>query len=362
MQLADLLALAERVGPILVFLIAITVVAELADKIGLFAVVARWAAVLGRGSVLGLWLLVVLVATVATAVLSLDTTAVLLTPVVLVLARRLRLSQELFAFTAVWLANTASLILPVSNLTNLLANARLRPAGVAFTPLMWAPAVAVWLVTVLLLGLVFRRRLRGRYQVPPPFPAGDRVLLVVAGVVCAGLGPAFALGANVTLAALVAALALVVACLIRNHRLVGWRLLPWPLVLGVSVLFVLVELAHAYGLTSLVSDLVGQGTTWLDLLRLAGVSALAANLLNNLPAYLALEPTALDHPGRLAALLIGVNAGPLIAPWASLATLLWAGRCRAAGLSISWSRFALLGLVLVPLCLAAGTGALALSG
>ena len=74
MQLADFVDLATRVGPILVFLVAITVVAELADGIGLFAIIARWAAVLGRGSVLGLWLLVVLVATVATAVLSLDTT------------------------------------------------------------------------------------------------------------------------------------------------------------------------------------------------------------------------------------------------------------------------------------------------
>ena len=133
MHVTDFVDLATRVGPILVFLVAITVVAELSDRIGLFVVVARWAAVLARGSVVGLWLLVVLVATVATAVLSLDTTAVLLTPVVLVLARRLGLSQELFAFTAVWLANTASLVLPVSNLTNLLARARLRPEGVGFT-------------------------------------------------------------------------------------------------------------------------------------------------------------------------------------------------------------------------------------
>ena len=205
MQLADFVDLANRVGPILVFLVAITVVAELADGIGLFAIIARWAAVLGRGSVLGLWLLVVLVATVATAVLSLDTTAVLLTPVVLVLARRLGLSQELFAFTAVWLANTASLVLPVSNLTNLLAYARLRPAGVAFTPLMWAPALAVWVVTVVLLAVAFRRRLRGRYEVPKPFRVDDRGLLIVAGVVCAGLGPAFVLGADVTVAAVIGA-------------------------------------------------------------------------------------------------------------------------------------------------------------
>jgi arsenical pump membrane protein len=361
-HLPDLIDLAVRVGPILVFLTAITVVAELADRIGLFAVIARWAAVLGRGSVLGLWLLVVLVATAATAVLSLDTTAVLLTPVVLVLARRLRLDQELFAMTAVWLANTASLILPVSNLTNLLAHARLRPEGIRFTALMWAPAVAVWVVTVTVLAVAYRRRLSGRYDAPQPFRVDDRVLLGTAAVVCACLGPAFALGVDVTVAASVGAVVLVLACLLRAPRLVGWRLLPWQLVLGVSVLFVLVEIAHAYGLTTLVTALVGQGTDWADLLRLAGVSALGANLLNNLPAYLAIEPAALDAPVRLAALLVGVNAGPLITPWASLATLLWAGRCRAGGLQVSWPRFAGLGLILVPLCLLAGTAALSVTG
>ena len=85
--------LAGRVGPILGFLICITVVAELADGLGVFATVARAASRLARGSVLGLWLLIVLVAVVATAVLSLDTTAVLLTPVVLALARQLDLDR-----------------------------------------------------------------------------------------------------------------------------------------------------------------------------------------------------------------------------------------------------------------------------
>ena len=357
-HLVDFAELGLRVGPILLFVIAITVVAELADAIGLFVLIARWAAVLGRGSVLGLWFLIVLVATVATAVLSLDTTAVLLTPVVLVLARRLALSEELFALTAVWLANTASLILPVSNLTNLLAAGRLRAAGESFTALLWAPALAVWAVTVVVLALVFRARLRGRYQVPRSFVPEDRVLLLIAGVVCGGLGLAFALGVNVAAAAVVGALVLVVACLLRRPRLVRWRLVPWQLVLGVSVLFVLVEIAHAYGLGNWLMTLVGRGTGWTDLMRLAGISALGANLINNLPAYLMLEPTALDAPARIAALLIGVNAGPLITPWASLATLLWAARCRAAGIHVSWARFALLGLLLVPLCLIAGTAAL----
>jgi arsenical pump membrane protein len=114
-------SLLHRVGPILAFLVCVTIVAELADGLGVFSTLAQGAARLAQGSVLGLWLLIVGVAVTSTAVLSLDTTAVLVTPVVLALARQLGLDVALFAYTAVWLANTASLFLPVSNLTNLLA-------------------------------------------------------------------------------------------------------------------------------------------------------------------------------------------------------------------------------------------------
>lgn len=123
--------LADRVVPILGFLLCITVVAELADRIGVFALLADQVAVLARGSVARLWGLVVVLATLSTAVLSLDTTAVL-TPVVLALATQLGLDRAVFAYTTVWLANTASLVLPVSNLTNLLALHVLRLDAPAF--------------------------------------------------------------------------------------------------------------------------------------------------------------------------------------------------------------------------------------
>ena len=137
------------------------------------------------------WLLVVLVAVLATAVLSLDTTAVLLTPVVLALAGQLRLDRMLFAYTAVWLANTASLFLPVSNLTNLLALSRLPDGGVtAFLGLTWPAAIACTLVTVIALALFFRRSLRGTYVLGDAPRWEHPRLLWLGVVVCALLGPA----------------------------------------------------------------------------------------------------------------------------------------------------------------------------
>ncbi|MBN9174206.1 MAG: anion permease, partial [Microbacterium sp.] len=122
---SDAVQIGDRVWPILLFVVAITVVAELAAVAGLFDVIGAVLARVSRGRTWALWALVVLLAVVSTAFLSLDTTAVLLTPVVIALARAHRLSPLPFAFATVWLANTASLVLPVSNLTNLLAVHRL---------------------------------------------------------------------------------------------------------------------------------------------------------------------------------------------------------------------------------------------
>jgi arsenical pump membrane protein len=91
------------------------------------------------------------------------------------------------------------------------------------------------------------------------------------------------------------------------------------------------------------------------------VSAVGANLADNLPGYLAMEPVADGSPLRMAALVIGVNTGPLITPWASLATLLWADRCRAAGVPVGWGTFAVRGLMVVPILLISCVTAIALA-
>ena len=117
------------------------------------------------------------------------------------------------------------------------------------------------------------------------------------------------------------------------------------LVLALAVLFVVVDLSLRHGLQARLEALTGGGAEPADLAQLAGFGAVAANAANNLPAYLALESVARADPQRLMALLVGVNVGPLVTPWASLATLLWAQRCRTAGVSIPARSLAVQGLV-----------------
>lgn len=345
------LAVADRVWPILLFVVAVTVVAELASKAGLFDVVAARLARVARGRTARLWVLVVALATVATAFLSLDTTAVLLTPVVVAMAVARKLDPLPFAFVTVVLANTASLFLPVSNLTNLLASDALGGHDpVAFLALLGPSALIAVVVSVVVLTVVFLRKLPKTYPDAASPAVADPVLLRVSAVVTVALLPLLVIGLDPWMPALAAAVVLIVTFALRAPRALGIRLVPWSLLVFAGGLFLAVGALEAVGIGRVTSVLAGSGDDLVSLWQLAGVGALAANGINNLPAYLAMESVA-GSPVRLAALLIGVNAGPIVTPWASLATLLWHDRLVAAGVEVRWSRFILLGAVIAPLIL-----------
>jgi arsenical pump membrane protein len=140
----------EALAPTVAFLAAMLVLADLCEREGLFSAAGAMMARVARGRPVVLLALVFAVASGTTAVLSLDTTVVLLTPVVFATATSLRLRTRPHVLACVHLANSASLLLPVSNLSNLLA---LRATGLSFTrfaalmALPWVAAIAIeWLV------------------------------------------------------------------------------------------------------------------------------------------------------------------------------------------------------------------------
>ncbi len=348
----------REVGPVLIFLVGITVVAELADKAHVFDVAAVKAARTARGSGWRLYALVIVLGTATTVVLSLDTTAVLLTPVLIALAQRCRLAPLPLAMTAVWLANIASLLLPVSNLTNLLALHSLGLQPLGFAGHMWAPQLAALTVGVAILAIRYRRDLRTGYAVPEQTVPDDKLLFRVSAAVCVVMAPLFAVGLPVSVVAAVAAVVLLGFFVVRRKDAVSFSLVPWRLVLLVEGLFLAVTALGNHGLDRLLGTLAGHGHGYVDVLRTAGVGAAGSNLVNNLPAYLALgRVTAGDVPHTLAA-LIGTNVGPLITVWASLATLLWRERCKARDVEIKTREFVTLGVIGAPLMLLAATAAL----
>jgi arsenical pump membrane protein len=345
----------SEIGPLLVFLTGVIVLAELTKEAQVFDALAARMAVLGRGSYAALFLLCTLFASLVTIFLNLDTTAVLLTPVMLALALRTGIAALPLAMTTIWLANTASLLLPVSNLTNLLARNSLQLGNREFAALMWAPQLASVAATMALLWWFFwRRRRRGEPRYTPPVlePVADRALFAAASVACALFIGMLLLDVPVWAAASAAAVLVVGAFAVRARERLAWSLIPWQLLVFVTALFLVVPTLSRYGLADAMRWLLGAG----DPYRGAAVGAGLSNLINNLPAYTALEEVA----GReeLPAVLIGTNVGSVITPWASLATLLWFESCRRHGVKVPMGRFVATGACLAVLALLGSVWAL----
>ncbi|MBS2961412.1 arsenic transporter [Actinocrinis puniceicyclus] len=363
----DTSAILHRILPLLLFLGTVIILAELTGRAQTFDVVATRLAIAGRGRYGLLFALCVLMAVVTTVGLNLDTTAVLLTPIMLAMAARVGLPLLPLAMTTVLLANTASLLLPVGNLTNLLAADRVTLNAVDFAARMATPEAASVAVTMAVLWFGYWSRSRrggaARYELPEPFAPRDRVLCVVAGAACMLFVGAILLGAPLGAASAAAAAVTVAAFALRERAALRWSLLPWRLLATVTGMFLVVQTITVHGLGSLVAHLVGASNSFPGQMRAAGTGALLANLVNNLPAYVAGESAvpAANH-GQLLALLIGVNVGPVITAWASLATLLWYERCAAFGLRIPKRRTLVNGVILAVLGVFAATAALAVTG
>lgn len=264
-----------RVAPLLAFLGTVIVLAELTSAAEVFDVVAAGVARAGRGSYAALFVLCVAFASLTTLTLNLDTTAVLLTPVMLALATRVGIAPVPLAMTTVWLANTASLLLPVSNLTNLLAADRvaLTPAGLAAT--MWAPQLAAIAVTMGCLWLFFwRAGRRGAQSYSPPAPhrPADRTLFRVCGLACVGFLLAILLADTPLWVASAAAAGVAVAAFaVRRRDVLRLSLVPWRLLVLVPGLFLVIETVDANGLHELLAAAIGTDGGLLGMLRAASV-------------------------------------------------------------------------------------------
>src|SRR5262249_24519983 len=127
------------------------------------------------------------------------------TPVLLATARRARMTALPLAMTTVWLANMASLLLPVSNLTNLLSADRVGLKPLPFARQMALPQLAVLGVVTLALWLFYWRSEPARYEVPPQLRPRNRRTFALAGVCTAMFIGGILAGVSIAAAAAVPA-------------------------------------------------------------------------------------------------------------------------------------------------------------
>jgi arsenical pump membrane protein len=299
---------------------------------------------------------------VVTAVLNLDTSVAFLTPVLVHAARGRGTREAPLLYGCLMLSNAGSLLLPGSNLTNLIVLGHLHMTGGRFLARMWLPWLAALAVTGVVVALAGRGSPRSRAQGPGaparsapagPAPARPALGLGLAAVTLATVAVLVLRSPALPVAAIGAAAIGVRLWQRREHprHVVG--------VLGVPVLAGLFALAVALGTLGRVwagpAILLSHLGTWAT----AAFAAAASVLVNNLPAASLLAARTPPHPF---ALLVGLNLGPNLFVTGSLAWILWLRAARAAGARPSVARAARLGALAVPLSIAAALGTLAVTG
>jgi arsenical pump membrane protein len=351
----DARAETERLLPVVAFLAAVLVLARLCDDEGLFGSFGALMARASSGAPPKLLRQVFGLAAATTAVLSLDATVVLLTPVVLATAATLKVPARPHAYATAHLSNTASLLLPVSNLTNLLAFAVLDLSFLHFTLLMAAPWVVAIAAEYVLLRFVFRGDLVPAAQSEPATkPQLPVFVLVVLGLTLAGFAGTSFLGVDPVWAALAGVVVLGVRSLVQRRSSLGGILASAnvPFLAFVLALGVVVQAVMGAGLESAMGHVLPGGTGLAALLGYAAVAAVLANLVNNLPAVLVLLPlVSAAGPAAVLAVLIGVNIGPNLTYVGSLSNLLWRRVLASRGTRTNAVEFSLLGLLTVPVSL-----------
>ena len=359
-------ALAEvgRLLPVVGFLAAILVLAKLCDDEGLFRAAGVAMARFSAGNPKHLLSMVFVVASATTAILSLDATVVLLTPVVLATARTLAVPARPHAYATAHLSNSASLLLPVSNLTNLLAFSAAGLTFLHFAAIMTLPWLVAIAVEFVLLRWLFKRDLS---IAPTQVDESERVdvpvfVLVVLGLTLVGFAVTSLLGHSPAWAALAGATVLAVRALARRDTTVIRiaSAVDAPFLAFVLCLGVVVDAVMLHGLDSAMRDVLPTGNTLPALLGIAAIAAVLSNVVNNLPAVLVMLPLVAASPAAVLAVLIGVNIGPNLTYVGSLANLLWRGVVRRE-MPAGFVEFTRIGVCTVPLTLLASVTGLWLS-
>lgn len=357
-------------GNVFLFFLGMMTIAAVADQSGAFDLIAYRAASLARGRVVLLYAAVFVLGAVISLFFANDSTALVLTPIVYALVLRLSLDPLPFVFATVFIADTASVGLPVSNPLNVIVSGAFGLGLRAYVSHLWLPALLVIVVNVGVFFVLFRADVRGTFR-PMPRPEarpGTPSTFALLGLIAVGyaLSSALTFPLGITACLGAAAITLNAARIgTLNTRRVT-RDIGWPIFAFIGGMLVVVRALTDAGVTGTFASALAHAAAGPPLQTMAVATvgtALGANAINNLPMALVMVETV----PRLAAntrldiiygTILGCDLGPNLTHLGSLATFLWLFFLRRKGLDVSaWDYFRV-GVVVTPLLLVAAIGGL----
>ena len=369
-SLGDLGAVVRDNLTVFAFFLGMMTLTTLAEEAKVFDRMAASATRLAGGSARRLFFNIFLLGALISTFLTNDATALILTPVVYALVTRLRLDPLPYVFACTFIADTASMTLPISNPINIILGQRFDGLTlVDFLHYLLLPSLAAIAINVVAFAFIFRRRLNGHFnpwQDEPDLDFGDRRAFRAAVTILAIVGVAFVIASElrpspVGAVALVGAAAMVLATRLQGR--LAWRRLAggisWSIFPFIAGMFLLVRGLEHQGATaqlgSLLAWLAGHNTVQASLgAMFAG--AVSSNLINNVPAVAVMItsiPTVhhVSQPALVYGTIIGCDLGPNLTVVGSLSTMIWLLILRRRKLEVSALDYAKLGVMVAPVML-----------
>lgn len=356
--------------------IAIIIISLLLDQAGFFEWIALHVARFGGGSAHKLFVLIVLLGAVVAALFANDGAALILTPIVIAMLVKMRVSAATtlaFIMAAGFIADTASLPLVVSNLVNIVSADFFNITFDRYAQVMMPVNIVSVVSSLVVLYLFYRRDIPQHYDVaslPEPVSAiKDPATFYMGWLVLAALLLGFfvlePMGIPISAIAGVGAATLLITALINQKLSVPTVLkeAPWQVVIFSLGMYLVVYGLKNEGLTAYLTvalNALGEQGLWAATIGTGFMSAGLSSVMNNMPTVLIQSLAIADSTQQYTitqamvyANVIGSDLGPKITPIGSLATLLWLHVLASKEVVVTWGYYFKVGIILtVPVLLA----------
>ena len=360
---------------ILILFFSMTVLSVFLDEVGLFQFLATKAVHIAKTNQFTLFFVLYGLVSLLTIFTSNDVVILTLTPFIVFFCKNTKVSPIPYLVAAFAAANTWSIMFIIGNPTNIYLGTSAGIDFASYFSVMALPTIACGLVELLVLVLIFRKKL-----LLPMTPVEEKVSIGSKPDVIIGLIHLVAclvflvisgyLNIQMWMISMICALSLLVSATIvrlitkRHWDYLGGSLarLPYQLIPFVLSMFIIVLALNKQGVSARIGEFLSAGN---PIWAYGSASLLASNLVNNIPMSILFSslPNGLmgtDYAKAIYASIIGSNIGAFLTPIGALAGIMFSGLLEQYGIKYGFKEFVKYGLLIAPITLVAALGTLAL--
>jgi arsenical pump membrane protein len=346
--------------------ISIIIISLILDEAGFFEFIAYKIALYSKGNGKKLFVLIILLGSIISAVFANDGTALILTPIVYAILYRSNFSKNRimpFIMATGFIADTASIPFIVSNLVNLVTAGYFHITFSRYTEIMLIPDIVSVISSLIVLYIYYRKNIKEDFHPDPAIKPSsfikDRRIFQMAFPMTILLMVLYFfsgfIGIPISFIAMPFALIFYIVARLggkidANHVI---KIAPWQVVLFSLGMYIIVFGVSNNGLDSIYITVLNYFSALpgpFPIITTGFFFAMTAAFMNNMPSVMIgdIAISGMAHPGLLMyANIIGNDIGPKFTPIGSLATLLWLYTLeRKNSIKISFSYYMKTGFIL----------------